>query len=329
MNPYTIDLYEIIYDIVSQVPEGKVTTYGAVAKALGDIRAARAVGEALSMNPRPIVVPCHRVVMSDGSLGGFTHPNGLSEKIKLLAAEGVEIIGGKVNLKKHFFDDFNVEVKPLELFRKYQEELSRKAIIEDHAFENVVGIDVSYDGRIGVVAAVVFEGKEPSFVRFYAGKVNVPYIPTYLAFREFPLIKNVLKSISDPLLFLDGHGILHPRKCGYATHVGVEVDKPSIGIAKKILVGQYNFDELKKASYASVFVENEKRGYALNKKHKKPIFVSPGHKITVERSKEITLEYRKYKLPEPTRLAHIYSKKGLIMYKEKTLKEDVVVEVPI
>ena len=329
MNPYDIDVYEIIYEIVSQIPEGKVTTYGAVARALGDIRAARAIGEALSMNPRPIVVPCHRVVMSDGSLGGFTHPNGLSEKVKLLSAEGIEITNGKVNLKKHFFDDFKVKVKPLELFRKYQEKLAGKALIEEHPFENVVGVDVSYQGRMGIAAAVVFEEKEPSFVRFYVGKVNVPYIPTYLAFREFPLIKNVLKSISDPLMFLDGHGILHPLKCGYATHVGVEVDRPSIGVAKKMLVGQYNFDELKKVGYAPVFVKSEKRGYALNKKHKKPIFISPGHKITVEKSKEVALEYRKYKIPEPTRLAHIYSKKGLIMYRRKSLQEYAVVEMPI
>ncbi|HHC19248.1 MAG TPA: MGMT family protein, partial [Euryarchaeota archaeon] len=67
-----MDVYALIYDLVRQIPEGYVTTYGAIAKALGDIRASKAVGEVLAMNPTPIIVPCHRVVMSDGSLGGYT-----------------------------------------------------------------------------------------------------------------------------------------------------------------------------------------------------------------------------------------------------------------
>ena|SRR3989338_5876700 len=89
---------EKVYVAMRRIPRGKVTTYKALAKAVGNPKAARAVGNACNANPYAPRVPCHRVIASDGSLGGYAH--GLKKKAALLKAEGVEIRGGKIDLKE-------------------------------------------------------------------------------------------------------------------------------------------------------------------------------------------------------------------------------------
>jgi methylated-DNA-[protein]-cysteine S-methyltransferase len=95
-----------VYGVTSRIPMGKVTTYGAIARAIGFPGAARAVGQALGANPNPIVVPCHRVVRSDGLLGGYSGGEGPRTKAKLLAREGVTVTAGKVDLDEFLFADF-------------------------------------------------------------------------------------------------------------------------------------------------------------------------------------------------------------------------------
>jgi methylated-DNA-[protein]-cysteine S-methyltransferase len=95
-----------IYDLTSQIPEGRVSTYGAIAVASGRPKAARAVGRLMHMNPNPIVMPCHRVVGSDGSLVGYGQ--GVEIKANLLAAEGVAVVDNKVvDFQKKLFMDFH------------------------------------------------------------------------------------------------------------------------------------------------------------------------------------------------------------------------------
>ena len=84
-----------VYKLVTRIPKGKVSTYGDIAKALGNVRLSRAVGVALKLNPKPIEVPCHRVVKSNGELGGYSY-GGLDMKKRLLKAEGIEISGIKI-----------------------------------------------------------------------------------------------------------------------------------------------------------------------------------------------------------------------------------------
>lgn len=90
---------ERCYDALRRVPAGKVTTYAALAHAVGVPGGARAVGNAMNRNPYAPEVPCHRVVKSDGSIGGFAH--GPDEKIKMLRSEGIEIINNKIDLTKY------------------------------------------------------------------------------------------------------------------------------------------------------------------------------------------------------------------------------------
>jgi len=101
-----INFNNSVYAMTALIPMGKVTTYGAIAKAIGSPRAARAVGNALGANTNPIVVPCHRVVRSDGVLGGYSGGEGPATKAKLLGREGVQVSAGKVNLNKYLFADF-------------------------------------------------------------------------------------------------------------------------------------------------------------------------------------------------------------------------------
>lgn len=89
---------EKVYRLVSSIPAGKVATYGQVAKLVGSPGAARAVGLAMRNNPHPIVMPCHRVVASNGELTGYSYKNGVSSKKEILLEEGVKFNGDKVNL---------------------------------------------------------------------------------------------------------------------------------------------------------------------------------------------------------------------------------------
>ena len=93
---------QAVYDLLMKIPPGSVSTYGDIARALGNPNASRIVGRILGRNPNPISVPCHRVIMSDGRLGGYSNPN--ASKQLLLEKEGVHFVRGAVrNFQKHRF----------------------------------------------------------------------------------------------------------------------------------------------------------------------------------------------------------------------------------
>jgi methylated-DNA-[protein]-cysteine S-methyltransferase len=106
-NIKTLSFSDSVYALASQIPAGKVTTYGSLAKALGNPRASRATGNALRANPNPIVVPCHRVVRSDGALGGYAGRFDDKTKQTLLTNEGVTVVDGKIDLGKFLFTRFS------------------------------------------------------------------------------------------------------------------------------------------------------------------------------------------------------------------------------
>ena len=98
-----------VYSKTSKIPKGRVSTYGAIARAIGREGASRAVGGILRANPRPIVVPCHRVVHSDGRIGGYGGSLGSGRKIRLLASEGVKVRDGMVqDFENVLFDEFSL-----------------------------------------------------------------------------------------------------------------------------------------------------------------------------------------------------------------------------
>ena len=178
--------------------------------------------------------------------------------------------------------------------------------------KTVAGSDISYDkGSKKVYAGVVvlgLPGLEQLARAAVVTKVDFPYIPGLLAYRELPPLQEAWKQLKivPDVLIMDGHGIAHPRRMGIATHFGILEDQPAIGCAKNNLTGNFEEPEPEKGSYRYVRDNEERIGIVLRSRTKvKPIFVSPGHKVSFRDSREIVMQcLTKYKLPETTRMAH-------------------------
>lgn len=139
--------------------------------------------------------------------------------------------------------------------------------------------------------------------------IHIPYIPGYLAFREMPPLLNALKlcPVRPDLLMVDGQGIAHPRHAGIAAHLGVELDLPTIGCAKKILIGTPSQPlQPQRGSLAWLNIDGQIKGALLRTRtHVQPVVVSIGHRITLPEAICWVLHTaRQYRLPEPLRHAH-------------------------
>ncbi|MFQ5672734.1 MAG: deoxyribonuclease V [Nitrospinales bacterium] len=143
----------------------------------------------------------------------------------------------------------------------------------------------------------------------HVGEIKFPYVPGLLSFREAPILLELFGKI-DPapdLIFFDGHGLAHPRRLGLASHLGLFLNRPTIGCAKSKLIGVYDEPEGAKGSFTHLLDEqNRVLGAAVRSRRGcKPIFVSVGHKIGLSQAIEWTLQCTtRYRIPEPTRLAH-------------------------
>ena len=291
-----VDLVSLILETVMQVPAGRVTTYGDVARALGDVRAARAVAEVLREHDADDV-PRHRVVNMDGAVE--------APIARKLLEEGIAIKHGRVlDLERLRLQDLMAEPVLAELQR--EQEALRSRIIETDDFSvsgNVTGLDVSYSKDRAFVASVrmSIEGLEVLEVRQAVTKVRFPYIPSYLGYRELPIIAKVFEPTTDRLLLIDGQGVLHPRGFGIACQVGVCLDVATIGAAKSKLVGTLDGS----GPRSNVLIDGGIRGRRLRPDHRKGIFVSVGHKVSLDTACGICERLMIKGVPEPLRLAHI------------------------
>ncbi len=176
----------------------------------------------------------------------------------------------------------------------------------------VAGLDCAFskDGRKILAVAVVIKLSTFGIIETKSAvrKVAFPYIPGLLSFREAPVcIDSVNKLTTEPDLFIiDGQGIAHPRRLGLAAHLGLFFDKPTVGCAKSRLTGDFKEPSLKKGSYSLLTDKGQTIGAVVRtRKNVKPVFVSVGNKCTLEDAIDVTLACTtKYRLPEPTRLAH-------------------------
>ncbi|MEM0134753.1 MAG: endonuclease V [Thermoplasmatales archaeon] len=226
------DIYSSFYDLLAQIPKGYVSTYGDMAIQLGDIAASRAVGEMLSENESPDKYPCYRVVMSDGTLGGYTSPKGVEEKVRRLKRDGIRISKGKLeNLEMVRFSDFKSSF-PLRKFREESFKINIDKSV-DHS-SNLRAMDISYFGRIGVGVAVDFQ-KDIRF-EIKVKKVKAPYIPNYLYLREGEIYESLVSSEATNVI--DGNGVIHRDGRGVATLVGASKNVATVGLAKSLLLGE-------------------------------------------------------------------------------------------
>ncbi len=195
-----------------------------------------------------------------------------------------------------------------------QKELASELIHEfdGRRIDSIGGVDVSLRGGIAICAVVVLSYPElvPLESAVATADITYPYVPGLLTFREEPVFEKTWAKIErkpDVLMF-DGQGIAHPRRMGIGAHMGLRIDTPSVGVAKTRLFGEYVEPGPNKGDSSDLI--DPKTGEIVGKvlrsrKNVKPIFVSPGHGMDVEKAEEIALRcHVKYKIPEPTRLAH-------------------------
>jgi deoxyribonuclease V len=174
----------------------------------------------------------------------------------------------------------------------------------------VAGVDVSVRGDIAKAAVVVLDYPDltPTDQSTAEQPVQFPYIPGLLAFREGPVVLRALgKLVTEPDLFIfDAQGLAHPRRMGLATHIGLIIDRPSIGCAKSRLCGTHHEPGPERSAYTYLRDGNEIIGAVVRSRDEvQPVYVSIGHKIDLETAINYVLNCcRGYRLPETTRWAH-------------------------
>ena len=175
-------------------------------------------------------------------------------------------------------------------------------------------MSVNRFARKGTAAVVVLEypGMELVETSVVTDRIELPYVPGLLSFREIPLTLKAferLKTVPD-LVLVDGQGVAHPRRIGLASHLGLCLDIPTIGCAKSRLCGEHGEPGWERGSMAALYDAGEQIGAVLRSKDGvKPLFVSTGHRIDLEDAVHWVLECcRGYRLPQPSRLAHLASK---------------------
>jgi deoxyribonuclease V len=179
----------------------------------------------------------------------------------------------------------------------------------------IAGVDISVSREEGVArgAVVVLNYPELRLVetKVVSGRVDFPYVPGLLSFREAPLTLAVCQelSVTPDLVLVDGQGIAHPRRFGLASHLGLFLDMPTIGCAKSRLCGHHQEPGDNPGSYAELIDRDETIGVALRTKvGVKPVYVSIGHRVDLEAAIYWVMKCcRGYRLPEPCRLAHLAS----------------------
>jgi deoxyribonuclease V len=195
-----------------------------------------------------------------------------------------------------------------------QKELRHEVVsdrpIDLDAVRLVAGVDVSVrDGQSqAAVVVLAYPDFQPVETVLAQRPTPFPYIPGLLSFREGPVLEEALERLqSEPDAFLfDGMGIAHPRRIGIASHMGLWLDRPTIGCGKTLLCGRYRNLGDEKGSAAPLVDRGETIGVALRTRTaKNPMFISPGHLADLSSSAALVLRCSpKYRLPEPIRMAH-------------------------
>ncbi len=194
-----------------------------------------------------------------------------------------------------------------------QNQLQPEVTTEDQLEEvrYVAGVDMGFeeDYAISRAAVAVLSFPELQLVEQAIARrpTTFPYIPGFLSFREIPAVLDALEKVSTTpdLILCDGQGIAHPRRFGIASHLGVLIDMPTIGVAKSLLVGKHDELPVEKGSWQPLRDRGDTVGAVLRSRTGvKPLYVSPGHRISLSTAIDYVLRCTtKYRLPETTRWA--------------------------
>jgi len=174
----------------------------------------------------------------------------------------------------------------------------------------VAGIDVGFKDDLAIAAIILldFPDLDPIDTAVIERRVSFPYVPGLLSFREGPAVMDVIAKLDmkPDLIIFDGQGRAHPRRLGLACHIGLLTGIPSIGCGKSRLCGRHEEPAIEKGSHAPLLDKGEIIGAVVRTRTGvKPVYISAGHLIDIESSIRLVLACcKKYRLPEPTRLAH-------------------------
>jgi deoxyribonuclease V len=203
------------------------------------------------------------------------------------------------------------EVTPEEA-RELQNGLRTQVIAADQfgTIDTVAGVDIGLKKDIARASVVVLSFPELQVVDSEVAEspVRFPYIPGLLSFREIPPLLTAFSQLqTEPdLVIVDGQGIAHPRRFGLASHLGLILDKPTIGCAKSRLCGRYEEPEQEQGAYTDLTDKGEVIGAVVRTRtNVRAVYVSIGHRISLDSARTLTLACcQGYRLPETTRYAH-------------------------
>ncbi|MDW7644404.1 MAG: deoxyribonuclease V [Desulfuromonadales bacterium] len=192
----------------------------------------------------------------------------------------------------------------------------------------VAGVDVSYEkhGDLFFAAVVVLSYPDLQVVEEASAvdRVSFPYIPGLLSFRELPVLLQAFEGLQTrpDVVLVDGQGIAHPRRLGLASHLGLWLKLPTIGCAKSRLCGAHGEPGLQKGEGAVLELNGDPVGVVLRTRERvRPLYVSPGHLCTVARAAQVTLACTtRYRMPEPTRQAHLFTNRLRLQAREGAAK---------
>jgi len=198
--------------------------------------------------------------------------------------------------------------------REVQEIHRSRVVLEDRLgpVRRVAGVDVGFedDNRVARAAVAVLSFPALTLEEAVIGRapVTFPYIPGLLSFREMPAVLDALRRLrlTPDLLLCDGQGIAHPRRFGIASHLGVLVDIPAIGVAKRLLTGRHDPAPDARGGWTPLRDKGAIIGAVLRTRvGVRPVFISPGHRITLDTALHYVMAcVTRYRLPETTRWAH-------------------------
>ena len=177
----------------------------------------------------------------------------------------------------------------------------------------VAGADAAFsaDKTKVYAAAVVYDRAERQIVEVAhaVGECTAPYVPGFLTFREGPTVRAAIEKLKQPfgVICFDGHGYAHPRRCGLASHLSIELDVPGVGVAKSRFIGEFDEPALPAGSSSPLIDRGEPIGLVLRTRDRvKPVFVSIGHRVDLATAAELAIACcTRYRIPEPTRQADI------------------------
>ena len=194
-----------------------------------------------------------------------------------------------------------------------QNRLRDQVIISDQfeTITTVAGVDAGFEQNGTVIRAAVVVLQLPELTLLEQAiayrPTTFPYVPSLLSFREMPTVLDALAQLTlEPdLILCDGAGIAHPRRLGIASHLGVLIDKPTVGVAKSRLLGTHEELLPEKGAWVPLMDRGERIGAVIRSRTgTKPLFVSAGHRISLETAVDYVMQCTpKYRLPETTRLA--------------------------